>query len=129
MHCMLFLHNFPHNSQNLCQWERTQDVIISKAFKLFWLCDSKLFNHYIKKAHINHCPKLRHEPSKIRYKFVLVLGQNITNYFCSSISELYIYLQLINLHLIIEYIHFYHYIPFSILFCWITKFEMGFLKC
>jgi len=70
------------------------------------------YNHYIKKTHVNHCPKLRYVPSKIKYKFVLFCVKNITHYFYNSFSELYIYLHLINLHLIIEYIHFDYYIPF-----------------
>jgi len=85
----------------------------------FWLCDSKQFNYYIKKSpctYVYQYPTLRHGPSKIKYKLVLVCGQNITHYFYSSFSVLHIYLYLINLHLIIDYTHFYYYIPFWIFY-------------
>jgi hypothetical protein len=67
-------------------------------------------------TYVYQYPILRHGLSKIKYKLVLVCGQNITHYFYSSFLVLHIYLYLINLHLIIDYTHFYYYIPFWIFY-------------
>lgn len=111
-HCMLFLHNFPTTAKIYVSGKELKMLFclkVSNPFDYVTLCNIITI---LKKAHVNQCPKLRHVPSKMKYKFVVVCGKNIMHYFYNSFSELYIYLHLINLHLIIDYLHFYYYIPF-----------------